>query len=198
MRDLLFEAFGWLAYLERPQVLLQLVVVLTVVIGSRLGPMRTWWPRGPRWLRETLGAALLLAISAGLLALGWSFGLALLLGQLWLGWVVLRLLVRWLARWLPEDRLHQLSTRLLKPGYLLASALLLIEELDSLKDLAVIPVGQFLGVSIALGRVFNAVLVVYLVLVGCGPPAAGLAWLMQRAVGISDSSRKATELMLHY
>jgi len=36
------------------------------------------------------------------------------------------------------------------------------------------------------------------VLVGCGPPAAGLAWLLQRAIGISDSSRKATELMLRY
>jgi small-conductance mechanosensitive channel len=40
--------------------------------------------------------------------------------------------------------------------------------------------------------------VIYLVLVGCGPPAAGLAWLVQRAVGMSDGSRKAMELMLRY
>jgi small-conductance mechanosensitive channel len=36
------------------------------------------------------------------------------------------------------------------------------------------------------------------VLVGCGPPAAGLAWLLQRALGMSDGSRKASELMLRY
>ncbi|MEB3234789.1 MAG: mechanosensitive ion channel domain-containing protein [Cyanobacteriota bacterium] len=198
MKDLLLEAFGWLAYLERPQVLLQLTLVLAAIVLQRQGRRQRWWPKRPRWLASILGAALLLALCGGLAALGWAYGLALLLGELWLGWIGLQWLVLWLARWLPQDRLHQLSTRLLKPGYLLAATLLVVEELDSLRDLAVIPVGQLLGVSVALGKVFNAVLVVYLVLVGCGPPAAGLAWLVQRAVGISDSSRKAIELMLRY
>jgi len=40
--------------------------------------------------------------------------------------------------------------------------------------------------------------VIYIVLVGCGPPAAGLAWLLQRALAMSHGSRKATELMLRY
>jgi small-conductance mechanosensitive channel len=55
-----------------------------------------------------------------------------------------------------------------------------------------------LGVSVDAGRLFNAALITYLVLVGSGPPAAGVAWLVQRALATSDGSRKAMELMLRY
>ena len=34
MRELLLEILGWLGYLERPTVLLQLTVVLVVMIGT--------------------------------------------------------------------------------------------------------------------------------------------------------------------
>ena len=123
---------------------------------------------------------------------------ALLLGQLWLGWYGLTLLDRLLARWLPPERLHQLDSRLLRPMVLLLACGAVIDQLDSVSDLAVIPLGQLLGVTVSAGKVFNALLVTYLVLVGCGPPAAGLAWLLQRAVGMSDGSRKATELIVRY
>jgi potassium efflux system protein len=34
--------------------------------------------------------------------------------------------------------------------------------------------------------------------VGCGPPAAGLAWLVQRALRLGDGNRKALKLILQY
>ena len=55
-----------------------------------------------------------------------------------------------------------------------------------------------LGVAVSFGKLLNALVVTYLVLVGCGPPAAGVAWLAQRSLGLSDGSRKAMELMLRY
>ena len=103
-----------------------------------------------------------------------------------------------LRRWLPEQRVHQLESRLLRPAYLLVAAVALINEVDSLRDLAVAPLGELFGVAISAGKLVEALLVIYLVLVGCGPPAAGLAWLVQRAVGLSEGSRKAMELMLRY
>ena len=78
------------------------------------------------------------------------------------------------------------------------AALVLISVVDSLQDLAVAPLGELFGVAISAGKLFQAVVVIYVVLVGCGPPAAGLAWLVQRAVGVSEGSRKAMELMLRY
>lgn len=198
MNQLLLEILGWLGYLERPQVLLQVLLALGLMALSRQARRRRWLSHWPSQAYAPLGLALL-ALSCLLLAqLEIPWGLSWLLGMLWLGWIALDALHRLLARWLPADRLHQLETRLLRPGYLVLATLLLISEADSVRDLAVLPLGQFMDVNISVGKVFNSVLVIYLVLVGCGPPAAGLAWLLQRAVGMSDGSRKATELMLRY
>jgi small-conductance mechanosensitive channel len=93
---------------------------------------------------------------------------------------------------------HQLESRLLRPIFLVVAALALIRDVDSVRDLAVAPLGEVFGVAISAGDLFEALVVIYLVLVGCGPPAAGLAWLVQRAVGLSEGSRKAMELMLRY
>jgi small-conductance mechanosensitive channel len=133
-----------------------------------------------------------------LAAVGLPFGLALLLGLFWLGWFSLQLLHRLLLVWLPEQPAHELESRLLRPGYLLAASVILISEVDSLRDVAVAPLGELFGVSINAGKLVEALVVIYVVLVGCGPPAAGLAWIAQRAVGMSDGSRKAMELMLRY
>ena len=198
MKELLLETFGWLGYLERPAVLLQVVLVLALVLLSQQAQRRRWLgERSPQAITPIALAALALAC-AGLSLAAQPAGLAVLLGQLWLGWYGLSLLDRLLARWLPPQQLHQLNSRLLRPLYLLLAAGLVINQLASLSDLAVIPLGQLLGVEVSTGQVFNALLVIYLVLVGCGPPAAGLAWLLQRALGISDGSRKATELLLRY
>jgi len=67
---------------------------------------------------------------------------------------------------------------LLRPAYLVGAALLLIREVDNLNDIAVIQLGELLGVTVSVGKLFNALVVIYLVLMGCGPPAAGLAWLV--------------------
>jgi small-conductance mechanosensitive channel len=198
MKELLLEIFGWLGYLERPTVLLQLGLVIAVVLLTRLA-------RHPRWrlslpvLAYPLLGLLTLALGCGLLAiLGLPQGLASLLGLQWLGWYGISLLHQPLASWLPPQRLHQLKSRLLRPAYLLGAALLLIQEVDNLNDIALIQLGELLGVSVSLGKLFNALVVSYLVLMGSGPPAAGLAWLVQRSLGLSDGSRKAMELMLRY
>ena len=198
MRELLLEILGWLGYLERPTVLLQLTLVLALMLASRQARLRRLLPRWPVELWIPLGLGLLTLAAALLAALRLPYGLALLLTTLWLGWYGLHLLHHLLRRWLPEQRVHQLESRLLRPAYLLVAAVALISEVDSLRDLAVAPLGELFGVAISAGKLVEALLVIYLVLVGCGPPAAGLAWLVQRAVGLSEGSRKAMELMLRY
>ena len=198
MKELLLEIFGWLGYLERPRVLLQLGLVIAVVLLTREARRRRWLPALPMIAYPPLGL-MALALGCGALAgLGLPQGLASLLGLQWLGWYGINLLHQPLARWLPPQRLHQLESRLLRPAYLVGSALLLIREVDNFNDIAVIRLGELLGVSVSFGKLFNALVVVYLVLVGCGPPAAGLAWLVQRSLGLSEGSRKAMELMLRY
>ena len=198
MRQLLLEAFGWLGYLERPAVVIQLLLVISVILITRLARTRRLIPRLPTSAYTPLGL-LALALAAWLLSLiGIANGLSLLIGRLWLGWYGLHLLHPLLLLCLPPERVHQLESRLLRPIFLVVAALALIRDVDSVRDLAVAPLGEVFGVAISAGDLFEALVVIYLVLVGCGPPAAGLAWLVQRAVGLSEGSRKAMELMLRY
>jgi small-conductance mechanosensitive channel len=198
MKELLLEVLGWLGYLERPAVLVQLLLVVVVIVGSRQARKRRLIRHWPLEAYPVLGFMLLALAGLTLAAVGLPFGLALLLGLFWLGWFSLQLLHRLLLVWLPEQPAHELESRLLRPGYLLAASVILISEVDSLRDVAVAPLGELFGVSINAGKLVEALVVIYVVLVGCGPPAAGLAWIAQRAVGMSDGSRKAMELMLRY
>jgi potassium efflux system protein len=198
MRELLLEMLGWLGYLERPPLLLQLVLTVGLMLVCRLARKRHWLKPLPTLAYTPLGLGLL-SLSGWLLhQFKQPYGLSALLGGIWLGWYGLTLLHRLLSLWLQPARLHQLESRLLRPAYLLITTLLVISELDSVQDLAVAPLGSIFGVALTAGKLFQAAVVIYLVLVGCGPPAAGLAWLVQRAVGFSDGSRKAMELMLRY
>jgi len=198
MRQLLLEVFGWLGYLERPAVAIQLVLVISLMVITRLARRRRLIPRLPSLAYAPLGLAAL-ALGAWILRVsGVANGLILLIGRIWLGWYGLHLLHPLLLLRLPPERVHQLESRLLRPIYLVISALALIRDVDSVLDLAVAPMGSLFGVTINAGDLFEALVVIYLVLVGCGPPAAGLAWLVQRAVGLSQGSRKAMELMLRY
>ncbi|MEN9542038.1 MAG: hypothetical protein RLZZ459_2129 [Cyanobacteriota bacterium] len=198
MRQLLLEIFGWLGYLERPAVVVQLGLVVALILGTRVARRRRLLAPLPVAGYPPVGLALL-ALSAGLLGmLRQPTGLLLLLGALWLGWYALHLLHQLLRLWLPAQATHQLESRLLRPAYLVIAVMALVSEVDSLTDLAVAPLGELFGTQISAGKLFQAAVVIYVVLVGCGPPAAGLAWLVQRAVGMSEGSRKAMELMLRY
>ncbi len=72
--------------------------------------------------------------------------------------------------------IHQWKAACCAPPYLLLVALAVINLLDSVRDLAAIPVGEWFGVPLTLGRVFMAGAIIYLVIVCSSlPPGHGLA-----------------------
>ena len=98
MRDLLLEVLGWLGYLERPGVMLQLAVAIGLMVLRRFAACRNWLPqlRTQAYTPLTLG---LLATTCLMLALlGLPYGLSGQLGVLWLGWYGLNLLEPLLQR----------------------------------------------------------------------------------------------------
>jgi small-conductance mechanosensitive channel len=196
MNDLMLILLGWLGYLERPLVVLQLGIIgAAMLTASVLGPR---WTVLPRQLSQAIGLGGL-ALGCLLLGLlGLPSGLVSLLGLLALGWFSLDLLLQALARWLPQEQLRQLDSHLIRPTFLVIAALLLVSEVDSLASLSVIDLGRFLGVSVTVGKLLSALLGTYLLLAGSKPPALVLAWLAQRMLRISDSSRRALVLMLRY
>jgi potassium efflux system protein len=201
MNAWMVELLGWLGYLQRPAVIVQLLGVIAVTLASQL-IQRRWPAGGPPQLLALLKlwlTPLLMALWAGLLqATGQLQGLVLFLLWWRCGWSVLVLLHPLLGRVLDPDQRYDLETRLLRPVFLVAGAIALINQLDTINDVASIPVGQAFNIEITLGKVFISLAVSYLVIVGSGLPAGLMARALQRLLGISDSSRKAMELILRY
>ena len=82
MKELLLEIFGWLGYLERPSVLLQLGLVIAVVLLTRRAQRRRWLQPLPLRAYTPVGI-LTLAMACGVLAaLGQPQGLVSLLRDL--------------------------------------------------------------------------------------------------------------------
>jgi small-conductance mechanosensitive channel len=202
MSTFLAEIQGWLAFLDRLPVLLQVLPVGLLLLGLlrlRRLPRRGRWGRLldlPLVVPLLVGQALIALV---LLALHQRVGLVLLLGQFSLAWLLLRLGERQLlARWLPPDSLQLLNTRLLRPLFLLVVLLAGIDALGSLQDLAAVPLGVWFGGEIRLGDLFSVLVVLYLLLVGLHLPAAGVSLLVQRGLGISEGSRRALDQILQY
>ena len=194
---LLPQVAGWGGYLLRPAVLLQLAIVVLVVTAEV--QLRRHAPADRRQALLRPLSLLTLAALTSLLALtGRPWGLAAFLGWALAGWSALRLLHRALARVIEPRSLNLIDSRLLRPVYLVVVGLALINRFDSLQDLALVPLGAWFGSKVNLGQLFGAAVTLYLLAMGTGPPAHGIAWLAQRFLHISDGSRRAMALMLRY
>jgi len=199
MMRLLETMGGWLAFLERGPVLLQLLLVLglpllMVLIQPTLA--RRGWHRLKSRALALAAQALAMVL---LVVLGLPYGLVGLGLAALAAWMALDGLHDvLLARGVPAPQVHELDTRLLKPLLLLLVGLGLVGQLDNLQDLALISLRDLLGVPVNLGQLASSVLILYLLSMGSGPPAIWLAWVLQRGLGFTDGSRRAVALMIRY
>lgn len=198
MNQLFWEVVGWLGYLQRTSIIFQLALIIVFVVYWRLVRRHITIKKLPKTLHLLVAPAGLSLISVALKSLGWDAGLLSYMSLGWLGWSLLSLLHELLQKLMPPQRVHELQSRLIRPMYLITVALMFINRLDSLNDLSVIEVGQLFGITLTIGKLFTSLLMSYLLLVGTGPPAAGLAWLLQKLLGYSEGSRKAVELIIRY
>jgi small-conductance mechanosensitive channel len=199
MNLLLMEIAGWFGYLQRLEVRVQVILLLLVFFGHGVLSRRldARLPLAGRRSVVITGLLGLLSLVLGLA--GQPFGLLLLGLLLYLGWLGLGGVRLLLGRFVHQQQQMQvLETRLIRPAYLMVAVLLVIRVFDNPQDLALIPIGEWFGSEVTLGSFLLAVLIVYVLAMGTGPPAQGLAWLVQRSVGISNGSRRALALMIRY
>jgi len=198
MNQLFWEIVGWLGYLQRSAVVAQVLLILGLSVG--------WHLSNPQRRFESLHPALrLLVAPIAMLFIAWLIelpggktGLVSYAGLCWLGWNLLNVLNQLLQLLLPTSSVHQLESRLLRPLFLLLVGLNLISKFDNPADLGVIKLGSLFGEILTVNNLVVALLVTYLLLVGTKLPAAGLAWMLQKLLSCSDSSRKALELIVRY
>lgn len=196
------EMLGWLAFLNRPAVLLQLLALAALALAlvqlRRLPPLSRlqllWrWPAAVLLLLGELLIGLVLALA------GQRLGLVLLAIQINGIWIVLQLLEsQLLSRLLSTEPRQVLVSRLIRPLFLIYVGLRLLEALGSLQDMAVASLGVWFGSEITLGRLCNVLLVLYLLLVGAELPAQWVSLLLKRGLKTSEGSRRAIEQILRY
>jgi small-conductance mechanosensitive channel len=199
MNQLLYEFGGWFGYVQRQAVLWQLFGTVAIVLGVQLAalPQRRRRPVAPV-VRNLIKLGLMLLWAVLLPLLGQPHGLLLFfagLQAIWIGLEFLRLLL--IHRFDPRI-VGNLYTQVIKPGFFIGATMALIQKLDSISDLAGIPLGTYFGSTINLGQLFTAVATLYLLITASGLPSIWLAWLLQRSIGITESSRRAMELMIRY
>lgn len=205
MGDLGLAVISWLGFLQRADVLNQLLAIGLALLLGRWLSRSPWWKHPPlsaQFRKPPLPlleeAALLLTIPLLSMA-GQESGLVLLVAQIKAAWLGLALVEQQLLeRWLDHEMRLRLSGRLLRPALLIATLLVVLDEVDNLHQLASIPLGQLFGSDISLGRGFQVLVVLYILAIGSGPPATALGWLCQRGLGMGEGSRRALELILRY
>ena len=198
MNQLFWEILGWLGYLQRGAVIAQVLLIIGLCIGWSLIDSQRHLGKLHPSLRVLVAPFAMLLIAWLIASGGGKTGLVSYAGLCWLGWNLLQLLKQLLLLVLPVASVHQLESRLLKPLFLVLVSLNLISMFDNPADLGVIKLGSLFGEILTVNNLVIAMLVTYLLLVGTKLPAAGLAWLLQKLLSCSDSSRKALELIIRY
>jgi len=197
----LFETIaGWQGFLSRGEVLLQLLSVPLVLMGLRLMAGRETAAAlfRNRTRRRGLGLLLLGALTTVLALTGQPFFLLAILTGLTGGWYLLEKTPEMLASRIDPRMLEVISVRLLRPLYLVGGLMLLVGLLDNPNVLGLIPIGDWVGSKVNLGTLLRSLLVLYVLMMAMEPPTQGLAWVAQRFLGISDGSRRAMAVILHY
>lgn len=202
MQTVFVEILGWLSFLNRSSVLLQLLPLLAMALGLvqlRRLPVQ---PRLVLLWRLPLSVLLLLGelLIAILLGLsGQHQGLVLLSLQISAVWLTLRLLeTQLLARWLSPAARQILVSRLIRPLYLVYVGLCLLDALGSLQDIASASLGVWFGSDINLGLLSQVLLVLYLLSAALELPALWVSRFLQRGLSLSEGSRRALEQILRY
>ena len=197
MTVLLDVVLAWLAYLHRPFVLVQLLLiggaVLLVLQIRRHGLGLRRWPWALLLLASLLPMALLLLLA------GQRSGLVVLAAEVSLGWLLLGLLERRVFKpRLPQAQYQLLVSRLLRPCFFSVVLLQVLEALGSVQDLASLPLGIWFGSAISFGDLAQVLAILYLLMVGMPLPSAWLSSLLKHSLSLSEGSRRALDQILQY
>ena len=197
---ILNELLSWGAYLNRGTVLLQLLVVGVVMVAEQRGALR----RGvrhrlfPEYIRVLIGPLLLLISSALFLLVGLPWGLLRYFGLLWLGWMSFTPLKTLLLNINKKFPVNELESTFLRPVYVIVASLSFVRLMGSTENLSQTPIANLFGVELTLGRIYLAVIAIYVIITLASRPATFLAWLSGVLFGVRPRNRRGLELLFRY
>ncbi len=197
---ILNELLSWGAYLNRGTVLLQLLVVGVVMVAEQRGALRRSVRHRlfPEYIRVLIGPLLLLISSALFLLAGLPWGLLRYFGLLWLGWMSFTPLKTLLLNINKNFPVNELESTFLRPVYVIVASLSFVRLMGSTENLSQTPIANLFGVELTLGRIYLAVIAIYVIITLASRPATFLAWLSGVLFGVRPRNRRGLELLFRY
>ena len=198
--SILSELLSWLSYLDRKTVLLQLFVVGIVMVAEQRGALRQSVRHRlvPEYIRVLVGPILLLIGSSLFFLVGLPWGLLRYFGLLWLGWMLFTPLKTLLLKINKQFPVEELESTFLRPIYVIIATLSFLRLMGSMENLAQTAVANLFGVELTLGRIYLAVVAIYVILTLASRPATFLAWLSGVLFGVRPRNRRGMEQLFRY
>ena len=210
--DILVEMLSWLSFVQRWPVLIQLMLVLIVLLIARTRSILLkrnqrlqrllnragLHQRFPDSIRVLVGPAMVLLMAGVFALIQVPFGLLRYFGMLWLGWNLFTPLKMLVEKTDPRFPIAEIETTLFKPIYVFTATLSLVSLLGSRENLARIGVANLFGVEMTLGKMYTAIVAIYLIVTIASRPAALMAWLSGVIFGVRKRNQRGLELLFRY
>ena len=191
------ETTTWLGYLQRGSVLLQ-VGLFVAAISSESRLKRKLNSPLIASLNHLIVPATLLASATVLTAVGVTAGYLQYLSLLWMIWRCVEPTKQLILNRFPKVPVEEIDKSFFRPILLVFTILTFFQMLGSRESLSLISLGDVFGVTLTIGKLFTALVIVYLVITLASRPAAFAAWLGGGFFGIKPQGRKALEVILRY
>ena len=191
------ETTTWLGYLQRGSVLIQVGLFVAAISSESRVKRKLNSPLIASLTHLIVPAALLISASVLTLA-GITAGFLQYLALLWVLWRCVEPSKQLILGRFPKVPVEEIDKSFFRPVLLVVSILTFFQMLGSLESLSLISLGDVFGVTLTIGKLFTALVIVYLVITLASRPAAFAAWLGGGFFGIKPQGRKALEVILRY
>ena len=191
------ETTAWLGYLQRGSVLLQVGLFVAAISSEGRVKRKLSSPLIASLTHLIVPATLLLSATVLTLA-GITAGFLEYLALLWVLWRCVEPTKQLILGRFPKVPMEEIDKSFFRPVLLVVSILTFFQMLGSRESLALISLGDVFGVTLTIGKLCTALVIVYLVIALASRPAAFAAWLGGSFFGIKPQGRKALEVILRY
>ena len=197
INGVLIEAVGWLGYLQRGEVNLQIILMVILLLLENQIVKRLHRVQTPGVRRIVTPS---LAFLSGFLlgALGLPGHFLSFLGGLWLLWRALVPIKNLIQERHPKWPVDEIDQTIIRPVVLVIIILTFFQMLGSREALAMIPIGTVFGVVLTIGKLLTAVLSGYAIVTLSKQPAGLLSAFFTQFFGLSNQSKIALEVILQY
>ena len=197
LQALSMEATTWLGYLQRGSVLIQIAMFVAVVTTERR-VLRLVPSRIPENLAQLMMPFLLVCIGAVMNKFEIPGGYLQYLSLLWLIWRCVAPTKAVVQQKFPKFPIDEFDKSFFRPILLVITILTFFQMLGSRESIALISLGDVLGVSLTVGKLSTAIFVTYLIIAFASRPASLVAWLGGSFFGMKPQGRVALEVILRY